>query len=324
MEKLLSICIPTYNRKNELIKLLDFLLSENIHTYNSIELIVSDNGSKYNAYDILSYYQKKIKNMKINIFPSNVGVIKNFRTVVSMSNSKYVWIIGDDDILYKGIINKVARCLAENKNISHIFINHCTSRNNKIISSKVYNGKTGYFNNGIEMFENICMNSYTSFGILMFMSANIYKRDYVLECNGIIDQLNEKDNLALPLGYSLYCSKGPGYVIGEVYINDICDNISWSDSAFKVQYRDMIAIVNKISIHMGIEKRIDKLLLKKFQFKYSEFQCIRFRKRINSDDYNYVMKWMLKSHKFFLIQDFFKYILSLFFNLSKRISNIRN
>ena len=49
-KKLLSICIPTYNRPNKLKRLYDFFLRRALNEYsNQIEIVVCDNSDNKNA-----------------------------------------------------------------------------------------------------------------------------------------------------------------------------------------------------------------------------------------------------------------------------------
>ena len=55
-KKLVTICIPTYN-SGEFIE--DTLFSIINQTYKNIEIIIGDNASTDNTYDIVKKYQKK-------------------------------------------------------------------------------------------------------------------------------------------------------------------------------------------------------------------------------------------------------------------------
>jgi abequosyltransferase len=95
---LLSICIPTYNRY--------YVLEENILRCKAqiesinfkIELLVSDNAST----DLTESTCSKFKNLqyfKYRRNESNIGPNLNFIKLVERASGKYVWILGDDDLI---------------------------------------------------------------------------------------------------------------------------------------------------------------------------------------------------------------------------------
>lgn len=82
-QPLLSICIPTYNRADYLDKTLATILPQAKMAYEEVEVIVSDNASTDNTYDIVKkyqsdydclYYSKNIENIKDRNFPTVIGL----------------------------------------------------------------------------------------------------------------------------------------------------------------------------------------------------------------------------------------------------------
>ena len=60
---ILSICIPTYNRKESLYYCLKSLAKQ---TTKEFEVCISDNSSNYNIKELLKPFKKKL-NLKVNI-----------------------------------------------------------------------------------------------------------------------------------------------------------------------------------------------------------------------------------------------------------------
>lgn len=152
MSKLLSICIPTFERE-DLFKLCIESLERNIATIEKnteIEVIVSINdSSKYkqsilNQYKILEDYLVVIQNSK------NIGGDKNIINCYKKASGKYIWIIGDDDYILDGGIACLIREIKE-KNPSCLFINSYGYR--KSYNEKPVSNEPSYscnFNNFIE------------------------------------------------------------------------------------------------------------------------------------------------------------------------------
>ena len=100
MEKL-SICIPTYNREEILIKniinLLGFIEELNLQKY--IEIIVSDNCSF--SYESLESEFKNNSLVTCFTHMENLGPEKNFYEVVSKAKTEWIMLLGDDDYIQK-------------------------------------------------------------------------------------------------------------------------------------------------------------------------------------------------------------------------------
>lgn len=95
MEKI-SICIPSYNRGDLALELVNTLLKR-IENKKYIEVVISNNGSDT---DCLGYKKiKEIKNSQLRYFEYeiNQGFEKNLRTVISLAESPLCLILSDED-----------------------------------------------------------------------------------------------------------------------------------------------------------------------------------------------------------------------------------
>lgn len=297
----LSICIPTYNRIESLKKQIKYFIPFIDHHPDDVELIISDNHSQDGTFDYLNVVMSSYKNLKVNTNEKNIGLIGNLHIVIGMATGEYVWIVGDDDNLYGGVAEKVLNIIENNKELKHIFLNYLTITGNNLNDNPVYTSKTGYFENGFDMFSAITNSS--SLGANMFLTANIYCRTRLIEANNIIEEIGENDNMALPVGWSLYCSDGPGYVIDEPCLENQLEGISWSDSKVRIFYRDHIAMCNKLAKKMGIEQEVNNLLIHNMPSTYSAIKFALFNKNRGLD--NYSSKWLWSYYKLRYIKDIF-------------------
>ena len=97
-EKLLSICIPTYNRMPELKKALDSIIECSNGIEEEIQICVSDNCSTDETFDYLKKFSKTSKiEIKINRYEVNKGFDANVLQVLQMGDGKYCWLFGDDE-----------------------------------------------------------------------------------------------------------------------------------------------------------------------------------------------------------------------------------
>lgn len=110
--KTLSICIPTYNRLGYLRELLASMLAQiDALDSDAVELIVSDNVST----DGTGVYCSSIQRPYFRFWTNelNIGGDRNFLKCITEAQGKYVWLVGDDDVVSDGAILKVLTILHE-------------------------------------------------------------------------------------------------------------------------------------------------------------------------------------------------------------------
>ena len=106
----IDICIPTYNRCEELL-----LNIENIEQYiqnseHDIKIIISDNCSVDRTFEMLLELKKRYNNIECYTNILNEGSDKNIAKVLSLSNADYAWLLGSDDTFYSpfnNILNEI-------------------------------------------------------------------------------------------------------------------------------------------------------------------------------------------------------------------------
>jgi glycosyltransferase involved in cell wall biosynthesis len=101
---LLTIGIPTFNRKEIVKNNVLNILSDNFLFDKDINLIVSDNGSTDGTFDVLLDIQKQYKfdkKFKIIRNEKNLGFTKNIIKLFEESDTKYLLLISDEDFIVK-------------------------------------------------------------------------------------------------------------------------------------------------------------------------------------------------------------------------------
>ncbi len=98
-QPILSICIPTYNRKKFLKESLDKILAQlnNNELLNSVEIVISDNDSKDGTWNLI----KNIWSNNIKYFKNdyNIWWLANLFKVTEHAKWKYLWLLADDDCI---------------------------------------------------------------------------------------------------------------------------------------------------------------------------------------------------------------------------------
>ncbi len=119
--KKLTICIPTYNRSTHLNNCLNSIYL-NGKILDDIDICISDNNSTDNTYEIINFFKNKM-NIKYNKNENNIGVARNILKSISMSNSEFCWVIGDDDLLFDNAVEEVLKKINEFKDTDFFYIN---------------------------------------------------------------------------------------------------------------------------------------------------------------------------------------------------------
>ena len=124
---LLSICITTYNRAAWLEVSLRQLATLVAPYQDLVELVVCDNASFDQTPKIGAAYQD-VPGFHYYRNPVNVGMLGNLRETVHHARGRFVWILGDDDIVKAGSIEKILRVILEHPTVSLIYLNYAYTR----------------------------------------------------------------------------------------------------------------------------------------------------------------------------------------------------
>jgi len=109
---LLTIAIPTFNRAGYLDLCLG-QISRQIHgNAELLEVLVSNNSSTDNTKEIVEKYIGMGVPIRYVENSENIGAEKNVIQCYKLSSGKYVYIIGDDDLLLEGALDKILQVLS--------------------------------------------------------------------------------------------------------------------------------------------------------------------------------------------------------------------
>lgn len=242
MNPLLSICIPTYNR-HESLKLLLELICEQIRFNSKVELVVSDNNSNDDTQKVLEKYSE-IDNIRIYKNNSNIGAVGNILKLTQvLAKGEYIWVIGDDDLLMPGAIDKLVKLIEANRHIGYFFVNHIyeCSKNRQSIYDEIKNSKPREFNTNnylcfendikeLSEFEEIILKSNTA-GVMTslvchIMEARAWKKAKIDYRENNLYSTFEKTFPHLAIAYRNYSSKNV-YYIGQPQIIFFIGDQEW-------------------------------------------------------------------------------------------------
>ena len=116
-----SICIPAYNGHPYISLLIDELLAS---SRSDFEVVVSDDCSKDQTWEYLQTVSAQDCRVKCFRNAVNLGMDGNFARAVSLARGAYVWLCGQDDIIFHEGINAVVERLLVEREIDFIYLNN--------------------------------------------------------------------------------------------------------------------------------------------------------------------------------------------------------
>ena len=231
---ILTVCILSFNRSDSLDKQLMWLQEE---ADERLQVFVIDNASTDDSLETLNKYKARIKNYSYVVNDANVGCDGSIVKSANYCDGDYVLFLGDD-YYSRGSIKTIIDILESYEpNILHI--------TNKASPERVI------FKNFNE--KEIAKMISRQLSFYMFMSANIYRKSVVEECNRLL-----KLEYATTLFYSLSSLRiGKTLILNEQLIQQDFGNISWSNNTSKVWFFNIPLVFERCESN-GYKKRFIK------------------------------------------------------------------
>ena len=261
MSKLISICFPIYNRI-EIFKYTFPKTMDEVCLLNSdeIEVVVSVNPDEKTIDETKAFLidMQKKHAFVLNINESNLGIGGNGRKVFELASGKYIWMIGDDDYILPGCLDRLIKALHENPDIGWVHLAYGKLTGNpgneqsriEFLTSYLFTDN-GYYHDG----KKGVIYSHNRFGgKLLFSSANLFLRNAwkeVADDNGI-----ENPQLG-----AMFCAAAKG---AAFFDKEICviggGETTWSaqreNSELIIYYRDLYSAIG----HGYSEKEINHVI----------------------------------------------------------------
>src|SRR3954470_5723656 len=127
MPKLLTVAIPSYNRADKLDHQLAWLDRNIAGLENLCDVLISDNASTDDTPAICAKWQEKLAargvDCRIHRNEKNLGPLGNIACCIELSNSRFSWVIGDDDQIPDEKLTWVVARLQADPNLASIVLN---------------------------------------------------------------------------------------------------------------------------------------------------------------------------------------------------------
>jgi glycosyltransferase involved in cell wall biosynthesis len=292
---LLTILIPTYNRALNLQKLLSSFVDNGLDL--DVEMLVAINASNDGSKEIAQSYEKKLSTLKIKYFEDFVhSAEENISRSFQYCGGKYVFILGDDDIISKDVLETMLSILRKDKNnISALIFNNISSSNALSKLSDNVLKKESYEIEGMIFAENVVFRAQYSdllkdLGLITtmaFISRYVIRKDLLRDFSSYInisriyshvfaflDFFQKEDVIVVDL---------PLTIRGDSQVEERFDNMSNSTS--QAAY---------FSWHYGLLKHIDNAIKNNFLSSSWLFDV----KEINEDGsrfylWSYILRMMV-------------------------------
>lgn len=259
--KILSIYIPTYNREDKVVRQLNFLLNEVKELeQENIEIIVNDNCSTDNTKEAVL---NCIKNTNVIYHRNdyNLGIGGNMYASVKFVTGKYLWVIGDDDVLFPGVVKRVYDILSSYPAVSYIFLNYARLSDPKTAQ---YDGPSGLIDDGATLMTG---SKVDKINVLFLSTASIYLTEGFVKTVEALP-LESEENYGVNGCASLVCMKmGKAFFESQVWLNNDVGNISWRNIIYES--------------NMGVLRMFSKLTL----FGYNKTEISSIYKSWISEDW---------------------------------------
>jgi len=102
----LSICIPTYNRGAFIGETLESIVSQ---ATDEVEIVVSDNASTDNTKEVICEFLRRFSRITYFKWAENQGADRNYLKVVELAQGNYCWLMGSDDVLVPGSVERILK-----------------------------------------------------------------------------------------------------------------------------------------------------------------------------------------------------------------------
>jgi glycosyltransferase involved in cell wall biosynthesis len=141
-----SILIPTHNRAKIILETLNCAVNQ---TYKNTEIIVVDNKSTDNSYEIIKNFAKSYPNVRAYQNEENIGPVRNWRRCLDYATGEYAKILWSDDLIAPDFIEKTLPYLEDHEDVGFVFTGTEIFNDDTGQKDKAYFiGETGIYDTG--------------------------------------------------------------------------------------------------------------------------------------------------------------------------------
>ena len=205
-EQLVSVVLPTYNRKAQLGDTIKSVLEQ---THKNWELIIVDDGSTDGTDEYINEWLEKDARIQYHLLPKNVGASAARNVAISLAKGAFITFIDSDDCYLPTKIERQLEVFGKNS-INKVGVVSCGR--NDFRNGKLYNKwKPSYRGNVIDLlFSDVRIGAQTSF---LMVTREVIDEGIKFDTN--INVVEDFDFVAQAL------TKGYGFDFVDDYLVDV-------------------------------------------------------------------------------------------------------
>lgn len=265
MGKLLSICIPTYNRAEYLNKCLKSILDQlSADKVSLVEIKIIDNNSSDDTRGVVYNYIQKGFDIDYIRNEANIGLDGNITKAFNEANGKYVQVLGDDDYWLKDRLSSLLKIL-QGEEIGVLFLNPYSFNIDQQNQHDIVNSyKVSYFKDPNEFLHTLNI-------MTTFTSSNVINKMLVLKQKDFqINRFLGSDVNLLNWIYTAALRSNRNAITHDFFIASKADNNS-GYKLFKVFGENFNSVLNYfrgLGLNDKVVKNINFVLTTQFFPKY--------------------------------------------------------
>lgn len=122
----LTVAVTTYNRSAWLAASLRRVLERTRPYADAVEVVVCDNASTDDTPSVVARFAGE-PHLRAHRNPVNVGMLGNLGATARLARGRFVWLLGDDDLLVDGTVEDVLEGILRHPDIHMVYLNYaCT------------------------------------------------------------------------------------------------------------------------------------------------------------------------------------------------------
>lgn len=229
LSTLIGFCIPAYKRPALLEKCLDSII-RNAKPY-SIPIFISDDSGDLSNSVLLNKKIHEYDRIFVHRNKKNIGIDENIINSISLCTAKYAWLIGEDDLLAEGAVEKLYTVIVNNEDLPFVAANYCRVSNDY---SRVINPNVFAINADLLIRAELFIEQYI--WAIGFIGACIVNKKYWLKSNS--DQFIGTYFAHIATILPMIKDKNVFVIATPMVLNRAEDSnsFSWKDKAFDVYY----------------------------------------------------------------------------------------
>ena len=243
MSSLLCIGIPTFERADDLERLLACLERQLSDAGEDVTVFVSDNASADRTPELLREAAERLPWLRVHRQPTNLGAPPNIQWLIDHAgDSEYLWLIGDDDIPHDGALATVVGLLRAERPAWLHLPHRWVDPSGRVVGTSPARGHVERYASAADMYR-------AHHHWLTFMSASIVRT------RGLQQSIREvhTDNAYIPLLWFFSAGLDGPCVAAAEHLLDGGTEITWADRRHTIMTLDFTALYDD-GLHAGLSE----------------------------------------------------------------------